>query len=705
MNIKMSIQVPTARRLLLVLCTCSGVMCAASASAQEHTGGLTIEQIASAPFPSQLRAAPSGESVAWVYNEQGARNVWVAELRGTSYAARRLTVYRDDDGNDINDLVWGADAKTLFYTRGGDNGGTSAVNPLSAPSGAVAGDVWAVSLVGAPPQRLGAGYAPSPSPKGDSLIILRDGQPFLTKPGSATAPQSLFHDEGRVDDVTWSPDGLRIAFVSSRTRHSIIGVFDLAKKQIVWISPGIDHDGEPTWSPDGSRLAFVRFAEDINPPWAIAHPDAYPWEIWIADPATGEGTRRWAAGAGPGSRFRELFNSRRSLFWAADDEIIFPWEVTGWLRLYRISVDRAGDPLLLTPGRAEVFGAELSADRRSLVYSSNLGDIDRRHIWELRLGDGGFARQLSVSRGVEDFPVLSTSGRVLALRAEARVPLRPTLLEGNSMIDLAPEALTADFPTAALVEPQVVTFPASDGLTIHGQLFVPQHQRARGPALLFFHGGPTNRQAFAAWDPFETHSHLYEVNQYLANHGYIVLSVNYRGGAGYGLEFREAQGFGAGGASELNDIIGAAHYLLARPDVDPKRIGVWGGSYGGRMTALALASAPQYFAAGADYAGVHDWLAMPEFVPANDAAAKVAQESSAITHVQDWRAPVLLMHADADQNVPFEQTVELAAALRGRGIAVDYLMIPNEVHFLLRQKSWNEISVATRKFMDRHLTP
>jgi protease II len=94
----------------------------ASASAQEHTGGLTIEQIASAPFPSQLRAAPSGESVAWVYNEQGARNVWVAELRGTSYAARRLTVYRDDDGNDINDLVWGADAKTLFYTRGGDNG-------------------------------------------------------------------------------------------------------------------------------------------------------------------------------------------------------------------------------------------------------------------------------------------------------------------------------------------------------------------------------------------------------------------------------------------------------------------------------------------------------------------------------------------------------------------------------------------------------
>jgi len=700
----MSVKPPRSLQYLLGLVT----LCCATAAAvhaAEHARSLTMEQIASAPFPSQLKAAPVGDTVAWVYDEQGARNVWVAELQNGHYRSRRLTAYRGDDGVEISDLTWSADAHTLFYTLGGDSGGRSPVNPTSAPQGGSAGEVWAASLDGSAPHRIGVGYAPEPSPSGDRVLFVRGGQPFIaTAAAGSGEPKPLFHDEGRVGELTWSPDGSRVAFVSSRERHSVVGVFDVAKKQILWMSPGIDSDRQPTWSPDGTRLAFLRLAEGVNPAWAVSQPQAYPWEIWIADPATGQGQRRWAAQAGRGSRFRELFNSRGSLFWAAGEELVFPWEVTGWVRLYRIGVDGNAAPTLLTPGQAEIFGAELSGDRRTLVYSSNLGDLDRRHIWQLRT-DGGEPRQLTFGQGIEDYPILTSHGRVLALRGEARVPLRPVLVEGGSMVDLAPEALPRDFPSADLVQTQLVSFPAADGLTVHGQLFIPKGRSKPGPALLFFHGGPTNRQMFAAWDSFETHTHLYEANQYLANHGYIVLSVNYRGGAGYGLAFREPKGFGAGGASELNDIVGAARYLQSRPDVDPKRLGVWGGSYGGRMTSLALAAAPEYFAAGADYAGVHDWLAMPEFTAPNEEAAKLARESGAMAHVDTWRAPVLLMHADADPIVPFAQTAELAAALRARGIPVDYLMIPNEVHFLLRHGSWNTIFDATRQYMDRHLKP
>jgi len=171
------------------------------------------------------------------------------------------------------------------------------------------------------------------------------------------------------------------------------------------------------------------------------------------------------------------------------------------------------------------------------------------------------------------------------------------------------------------------------------------------------------------------------------------------------FEHREPPHFGAGGSDELNDIIGAAEYLLSRSDVEPKRLGVWGGSYGGRMTSLALASAPQFFATRADYAGISNWVKMPGMDALDEAATKIAFESSPMAHIDTWRAPVLLMHSDADPNVPLEQTTDLAMALRNKGVPVEYLMIPDEVHFLLRHHSWNVIFNATREYCDRQLKP
>jgi dipeptidyl aminopeptidase/acylaminoacyl peptidase len=257
-----------------------------------------------------------------------------------------------------------------------------------------------------------------------------------------------------------------------------------------------------------------------------------------------------------------------------------------------------------------------------------------------------------------------------------------------------------------LVEPQQVVFSAADGLAVHGQLFLPPSgRRGRGPAVLFFHGGPI-RQMLLGWHPMGAYTYMYAMNQYLANEGYVVLSVNYRGGTGYGLDFREAPNFGAGGASELNDILGAALYLRSRSDVDPSHIGIWGGSYGGLMTALGLARASGLLAAGVDYAGVHDWRAMlPQLAAANapKGAAQLAYDSSAMATIDQWRSPVLLVHADDDRNVPFSQTVELVEGLRKHDVEVEQLVLPDEIHDLLRERSWLALFGAADDFFGRHL--
>ncbi len=668
---------------------------------QPELPNLSIERIASAPFPSQLVAAPAREHVAWIFNDRGARNVWIAEVDEAGHVcSRRVTNYSGDQGLDIADLAWSGDGRSLVYVRGGDEDGSIAVNPLSKATGPEPGAVYAVAIKGGKPRLIGEGSDPLSTPRGDAVIFIRRGQPFIA-PINGGAPVPLWTDRGSVGEMSWSPDGSKMAFVSHRAQHALIGVYDVAGKSISWMSPNIDIDREPVWSPDGRRLAFIRTPNDgLGVSRYISSRKGYPWEIWIAQVGTGHGERIWRANAGTGSRFRELFNSQHSLFWMADNRLYFPWEATGWVRLYALPII-GGEPVLLTPGQAEIFGAVQNADRTQLIFSSNHSDLNSRHIWSVGI-DHGLPRQLTDGQGIEDIPAVTNGGHVFVLRADARFPLRPALVDPKSLIDIADQAIPKDFPNKDLIIPEIVSFKAADGMVIHGQLFVPKNRMKRGPALLFFHGGPTNRQMFAAWDPFETHTHLYEANQYLASHGYEVLSVNYRGGSGYGLDYREPANFGAGGASELNDIVGAAEYMRARPDVDPDKLGVWGGSYGGRMAALALSAAPKYFATGVDLAGIYDWTSMPGFT-GDPAAQELARASSAIGHMQTWRAPVLLMQADADPVVPFEQTAALSEALRERGIPFESLMIPDEVHFLLRHQSWITITNVMRQYLDRYL--
>lgn len=665
-------------------------------------GRFTLEQVLSAPFPSDLTASPRGDQVAWIYNERGARNIWIAQAPG--WAGRRLTEYREDDGQDAGEIQWTPDGRSVVYVRGGDLDTLrpSNPNPASNPAG-VEQAVWIVSAGGGAPRKVGEGRDPSVSPKGDRIVFGRNGQVWSAALDGSGKPEQLFHAAGAETDFRWAPDGSRLAFRSARTSHAFIGLYDLSAKKLTYIDPSTDSDSTPVWSPDGRRMAFIRIPASSRAFEFGPVREAQPWSIHVYDTASGAAREIWRAASGRGSAFHGLAG-KDQIFWAEGDRIVFPWERSGWQLLYSVPAG-GGTATLLTPGEFEVESATLQPDRKQLLITSNQGDIERRHVWRVAV-ERPEVNAITRGEGVEWSPVPVGDG-VAMLHSDARKPARPAILMNGPIRDIAPDAIPPDFPESALVVPELVTFTSADGMQIHGQLFRPSGT-GRHPAAIFFHGG-SRRQMLPAWHYRPYYHNAYAMNQYLASLGYLVLSVNYRSGIGYGMEFREAVNYGATGASEYNDVLGAGLYLRNRPDVDPHRIGLWGGSYGGYLTALGLARASDLFAAGVDFHGVHNWnTEIPNFVSAydplkNTESARIAFESSPLAAVDTWKSPVLLIHGDDDRNVPFTETVRLVEALRKRGVPFEQLIFPDEVHDFLTHRRWLEAYTASARFLDRYL--
>ncbi len=284
----------------------------------------TVGQVMSAPFASDLIAAPKGASAAWIENEQGRRNIWVAS--GPSWTARKLTSFEADDGQEIADLAWAPDGSYLLFARGGDfeNGGENP-NPDLAPNRPDQ-SIWRVDLTGGDAVKLTIGNSPQISSQGD-VIFIRKGQVFsLAKAGGKPVKgdgEPLLDQKGSPSDLRWSPDGSSFAFVSDRSDHSLIGVYRLADKSLRYLDASVDRDFDPVWSPDGTHLVFLRVPASSHRAFFSPQREGQPWSLRVVDLQSGSGREVFRAATGPGSLFHEI-EARQQIFWAEGDRLSLP---------------------------------------------------------------------------------------------------------------------------------------------------------------------------------------------------------------------------------------------------------------------------------------------------------------------------------------------------------------------------------------------
>ena len=676
--------------------------------------GFTLEQVLSAPFPYGLTSALHAPRVAWVFDNKGERNIWVADA--PQFVPRQVTHYKGDDGQPIASVRLTSDGKTVVYARGSETNkeGTSA-NPQSLAK-MPKQQAWAVNVSGGEPRLLGDVGCNEEgcedlqiSPDGKNVVWSAKKHLWIGPIDGKKKPDQLDELLGESDTPRWSLDGKRIAFRSNRKDHSYIAVVELASKKIMYLAPTTNRDAGPVWSPDGKQVVFIR-QPGLESKRPLIPEFPRPWALWIADAQSGEAHELFRSGNAMEDSL-PLF-AFQSLQFTTAGRIIFASEKDGRNHLYSIAME-GGGPQLLTPGDFDVEDVALSADKRSVLYSSNQNDVDRRHIWRVN-ATGGEPEALTRGETIEWSPIETSDGKtVLCLGSTATSPAMPYRITSSGRELIAKNAIPAEFPQAQLVTPRQVVFKSEDGHEIHGQLFAPK-KNERGPALIFTHGGPV-RQMMLGFHYMQYYHNAYAQNQYLASKGYTVLSVNYRLGIMYGRAFREPPKSVWRGAAEYQDVVAGAKFLQTLENVDPQRIGLWGGSYGGFLTAMGLARNSDIFKAGVDFHGVHDWAdflpmwaAEAEAMNADVApdikeARELAFKSSPVASVANWRSPVLFVHGDDDRNVPFQQTTDLVEKLRAQNVTFEELIIPDEIHDLLRWSDWVRAYRATAEFFDRKL--
>ncbi|MBV9241912.1 MAG: S9 family peptidase [Acidobacteria bacterium] len=409
----------------------------------------------------------------------------------------------------------------------------------------------------------------------------------------------------------------------------------------------------PQWSDDGKYAVMSARSADNKDRW-----------IMQLDPATGKTkilatTHDDAWVGGPGAF---------TLGWLPDNKhVYFESEQDGFAHLYTASVD-GGEPVQLTSGPFEVSDVRLSEDKTKFYFTSSEGSLFERNLYSMPTS-GGTRTRLTTMPGNNQAFVSPDETKLAILRSYANRPAELYIAPNKTGTTEAEIKQVTDSPTAewksyGWIVPPIVNFKARDGATVYGRLYKPANFKKGGPAVVFVHGAGYLQNVHNWWSSYY---HEYMFHHFLMEHGYLVFDIDYRGSAGYGRDWRTGI-YRFMGGKDLTDNVDAVDYLVKEHGVDLKRVGLYGGSYGGFITLMAMFTTPDVFAAGAALRPVTDWANYNHGYTSNilnlpQSDLEAYHKSSPIFHAAGLKGALLICHGMVDTNVNFQDTVELVQKL------------------------------------------
>jgi dipeptidyl aminopeptidase/acylaminoacyl peptidase len=654
---------------------------------------LTIDQLIDIRHPSNATWSPDGRRLAFVWDRAGVSDWCIVEADGSS--APRAVIHNDGG---VVPVIWAPDGQSLNR----------------APDG-------------------------TRSPDGQQIAVVRAGNPteLWLRTAASGKESRLLTQEGNITAVGWSPDAAYLLYTGGgRT---------------------IRHEQTPAYS--GAKIIYTITENVPGQMYAVKVPasDAARSEVApIAFGQAGFGPRRWIDNRHfvfdrtsadfkrrttyvadvTGGEPRVLHEDVEPKFWSLPPDaglggfpspdgkwVAFLSDRDGWDHLYVMRAT-GGEPVQLTRGRFEAWRPAWSPDSTRIAFDANEPDHPGdRHLGVVTLnGDPARAtlEMITTGRGTDIAPIWSPDGKRLVYQhTDARNSADLYVIEARA--SAKPIRLTDSLPAtvdrASLVEPELVHYAGPDGQQVPAWLFVPKNvdRTRKHPAVVWIHGDGIN-QNYDGWHVQRNYAVYYSFHQYLLQKGYVVIAPDYRGSIGYGREWRTGVYMDVGG-KDAKDAWMAANYLKSLGYVDMDRVGVWGLSYGGFFTLIAVTDQPKLFRAGVDVAGVVDyamyyddpyhggWTASRIGTPEQN--PQVYAQASPVSHIDRLERPLLVLHGTSDVNVPYLHSVRLIdeALKKGKGDLLSFMMYPGEFHYFTRAHVLGDAWRRVDAFFDQHLHP
>jgi dipeptidyl aminopeptidase/acylaminoacyl peptidase len=714
-----------AKQFLACIAT-TAALSVSSISAQTSAANnprLTIDQLIEIKHPSNPIWSPDNKHIAFIWDRTNVANIYVVPADGRTQPVA-LTSFREGQ---INQIFWNRDSQIIYFAR--------------------AGSLWQVSISGGPAKLAwsssGHDSEFTPSPDFGSIAIVRRIATQSTDP-EATHPSDLIirsladgaekqiaHDDRSIRDIVWSPDSKSIAYTAG--------------------AKVIHHDETPAYS--GAKIIY-RVSEyvpgqiyaqriEAGKPVPIAKPGEYGGLAWIdSNRLVFDGQSKdfkkyfiYVADATTGAT-KTIHEVTEEKFWSIPDWgeagaqpwpspngkwIAFLCDQDGWDHLY-VMPSTGGDAVQITKGKFEAWRPAWSHDSTRIAFDANLED----HPGDRRIGIAAIGDDPAQAKIAYLTPETGTSiephwsegdGRLVYQRTDTHNSADLYTIvtkEGAQPVRLT-DSMPAEMDRTRFVEPQFVHYPGPDGQQVPAWLFVPKNldRTKKHPAILWIHGDGVN-QNYDGWHVQRNYAVYYSIHQYFLQKGYVVLAPDYRGSIGYGRNWRTGVYMDVGG-KDAKDAWMGGNYLKTLPYVDPNRIGVWGLSYGGFFTLIAMTDQPKLFRAGVDVAGVvdyvmyysdpyhGDWTASRIGTP--EEHPDVYKNASPISHIDRLERPLLVLHGTADVNVPFLESVWLMdeALKKHKGDLVSFMIYPGEFHYFSREHVLRDAWHRVDDFFDKYL--